>query len=218
MDKYGLIGFPIAHSLSPRLFDAAYNGRYKYELIETADFNKAWESFIKDYKAINVTAPFKVDAFNRADFKSKECERVGATNLCVKTSNGIKAYNSDYLGVKALIEGRKGNAAVIGYGGAGKAALAAAEDVGLSTKLYRHNEISNGVNADIIIYTLPRAVEGIDKLSCKTLIEANYKDPCLKGHEGYIPGTAWHLQQAILGYVLMTGEKPDCEKMKLIYR
>lgn len=218
MDKYGLIGFPIAHSLSPRLFDAAYHGRYRYELIETPDFNKAWTLFTEAYKAVNVTAPFKVEAFNRADLKSPECERVGATNLCVKTPDGIKAYNSDYMGVKALIEGRTGSAAVIGFGGAGKAALAAAEDVGLATKLYRHNEISKGVEADVIIYTLPRAVDGINKLSCDTLIEANYKDPCLKNHKGYIPGTAWHLQQAILGYSLMTGEEPDCENMKLIYR
>jgi len=218
MDKFGLIGFPIAHSLSPRLFGAAYGGRYAYELIETPDFEKAWELFTKDYKAINVTAPFKVEAFNHADWKSGECLRVGATNLCVNTPDGIKAYNSDYLGVKSLIEGRKGTAAVIGFGGAGKAALAAAEDVGLETKLYRHNEISNGVEADLIIYTLPRAVEGTDRLCCDTLIEANYKDPCLKDHAGYIPGTAWHLQQAVLGYVLMTGEEPDKEAMKLIYK
>ena len=42
MDKFGLIGYPIAHSLSPRLFSAAYGGRYAYELIETPDFEKAW--------------------------------------------------------------------------------------------------------------------------------------------------------------------------------
>ncbi len=217
MDKFGLIGYPIAHSLSPRLFTAAYDGRFAYELIETDDFAMAWQTFLDGYKAINVTAPFKGDAFQRADILSPECERVGATNLCVKTDQGINAYNSDYLGVKSLIEGLSGTAAVIGYGGAGKAAMAAAEDVGLKTKLYRHNEIASGVSADVIIYTLPRSVEGVDKLQCSVLLEANYKDPCLTAHNGYVPGTAWHLQQAVLGYSLMTGLEPCEEKMKLVY-
>lgn len=219
MNKFGLIGFPVAHSLSPRLFSAAYGSRYQYDLIETPDFEKAWECFIHGYRAINVTAPFKGDAFEAADWHSPECERVGATNLCLNEDGIVKAYNSDYLGVKALLEPlSRGTAAVIGYGGAGKAALAAAEDSGFVTSLYHHDGIASGVKADVIIYTLPKAVEGIDKLECGHLIEANYKDPCLKAHPGYIPGTAWHLQQAILGYSLMTGEEPDSEAMKMIYR
>lgn len=218
MDKFGLIGFPISHSLSPKLFNAAYAGKYSYELIEMEDFDKAWEIFLKDYKAINVTAPFKGLAFERADWKSPECQRCGATNLCVKTAEGVKAYNSDYLGVKSLLQDLdKGKAAVIGYGGAGKAALAAAEDLGFQTSLYRHSEIEAGVSADVIIYTLPKEVKGCELLECRYLIEANYKDPCLSWYEGYIPGTAWHLMQAVLGYSLMTGEEPDKEAMKKVY-
>ena len=34
MKKFGLIGHPISHSLSPALFKAAYGGKYAYELIE----------------------------------------------------------------------------------------------------------------------------------------------------------------------------------------
>lgn len=219
MDKYGLIGYPIAHSLSPRLFSAAYGNKYQYELIETPDFEKAWECFIHGYKAVNVTAPFKGDAFENADWHSPECKRVGATNLCINEGGIVKAYNSDYLGVKALLEPlKRGSAAVIGFGGAGKAAFAAAEDSGFSTTVLHHDEISAGVSADVIIYTLPKAVEGIDKLECRNLIEANYKDPCLSFHPGYIPGTAWHLQQAVLGYALMTGEEPDVNAMKMMYR
>lgn len=219
MDKFGIIGYPVAHSLSPRLFSAAYHGRFSYELLETPDFNEAWERFLGAYKAINVTAPFKLPAFERADWHSPECERVGATNLLVRTADGIKAYNSDYLGVKVLLERHTGmhTAAVIGFGGAGKAALAAAEDCGFETRLYRHDGIAGGVNADIIIYTLPRPAEGMDRLDCSVLLEANYKDPCLTAHPGYVPGTAWHLQQAVCGYSLMTGEDPDIEAMKEIY-
>ncbi len=219
MDKFGLIGHPIAHSLSPALFTAAYGGRYVYDLIETPDFDEAWRRFLAGYRAINVTAPFKGDAFARVDWRSPECERAGATNLVVKTPEGTKAYNSDYRGVKALLAplGCR-SAAVVGYGGAGKAALAAAEDLGLDTRLYRHAEVAGGVQADVIIYTLPRAVEGIDRLDCAHLLEANYKDPCLAGRPGYIPGSSWLLMQAVTGYALMTGEEPDASAMEAVFR
>ena len=98
--KFGLIGHPIAHSLSPALFKAGYDGRYPYELIETADFEEAYERFLEGYDGINVTAPFKELAFAKADILSPECKTIGATNLLVKTPEGIKAYNSDYLGVR----------------------------------------------------------------------------------------------------------------------
>lgn len=218
MDKFGIIGCPIAHSLSPRLFRAAYGGEFEYDLIETASFEEAWQRFLDGYKAINVTAPFKVDAFQKADFKSPECLKTGATNLCIKAADGVHAYNSDYLGVKSILdELPKGTAAVIGWGGAGKAAFEAAKDAGFRTTLFRHDGIADGVEADVIVFTLPRAVEGIDKLRCRTLLEANYKDPCLRGHEGYIPGTEWHFRQALLGYGLMSGKEPDPEAMREVY-
>ena len=219
MDRFGLIGHPIAHSLSPALFSAAYGGKYPYDLIQTPDFEQAWARFLADYKAINVTAPFKENAFARVDWKSPACERIGATNLVVRTPEGTKAYNSDYLGVKALLEplGCR-TAAVIGFGGAGKAALAAAEDLGLDTRLFRHDQIAGGVSADVIVYTLPRFADGADRLECAHLLEANYKDPCLAGRPGYISGSAWLLAQAVTGYALMTGEQPDPAPMREVFR
>lgn len=220
MSAFGLIGHPIAHSLSPKLFELAYNGKYPYSLIETPDFSYAWDLFLKEYKAINVTAPFKNEAYKRADWLSPECLKMEAVNICVKKEDGkIEAYNSDYLAIKAMLSPfERGSLAVIGYGGAGRAALAAAQDCGFNIKLYRHDGIAQGLKADIIIYTLPKAVEGIDKLECAHLIEANYLNPCLSEHTGYISGTEWLLQQAIHGYELMTGEKPDSEAMKKLLK
>ena len=104
MKRFGLIGHPIAHSLSPALFKAGYDGRYPYELIETADFEEAYKRFLEGYDGINVTAPFKERAFAKADILSPECKTIGATNLLVKTPEGIKAYNSDYLGVRMWLK------------------------------------------------------------------------------------------------------------------
>lgn len=216
MDRFGLIGYPISHSQSPELFKEAFGGRYGYDLIETPDFEEAWKKFVEGpYKAVNVTAPFKSLAAEKADIRTSAVRMTGAANILVKTPEGIKAYNSDYMAVKSILESCAGNfltpractkVAVIGGGGAGRAALAAAEDSGFSARLLHHDEIAGGIRADIIIYTLPKAVEGIDRLDSSVLIEANYRDPVLASHRGYIPGTVWLRAQADLGYDLMVKE------------
>jgi len=107
MDKFGIIGDPIKGSLSPILFKAGYNGKYVYDLIEGSDFEESFDKFIKDYQAINVTAPFKEQAFHKILELAKDgkasisgpCLRIGATNLLVKNGNEIEAYNSDFTGI-----------------------------------------------------------------------------------------------------------------------
>lgn len=67
--RLGLIGCPISHSKSPALFLEHYASRpdilehWSYDLIERDTFDEAWAAFLQDYIAVNVTAPFKEDAF-----------------------------------------------------------------------------------------------------------------------------------------------------------
>jgi len=216
MDKFGIIGWPVAHSKSPKLFNAAYNGEFQYDLIGAPTFEECWRMFLEGgYRAINVTAPYKVDAFLKADIQGESAARVGAANIIVRTPEGLVAHNSDFLGVKRLISDLDGihSACIVGFGGAGKAAMAAAQDCGLDTALVRHDGLSSGIDADLVIYTLPGMVDGADKIQCKYLLEANYKDPGMMNFntifEHYIPGTQWLLAQAVEGYGLMTGKNPD---------
>lgn len=151
MPKYGLIGYPIAHSLSPRLFGAAYGGHFRYDLLEYESFDEAFRLFMKSYDAVNVTAPFKEQAFERARIRSRECELIGAANILVKTPRGLSCFNSDCSAVKVLLESARRKAPglsleveasdmqskkaarvlVVGCGGAGKAAIVAAALMGM---------------------------------------------------------------------------------------
>ena len=290
MKRFGLIGHPIAHSLSPALFKAGYDGRYPYELIETADFEEAYARFLEGYDGINVTAPFKELAFAKAEILTDECKTIGATNLLVKTPEGIKAYNSDYLGVRMWLKevadvlsgcsaiekratplaagGRARDAVVggvlfdaghseraihnicerlsvliVGLGGAGKAAVAAAESLGM--EVVRMNRTVRDEKtrpledfrecfreADIVIYNIPTVIPQLNELTDsdfapgrpKFILEANYKNPSF-GKEfidrmksanpeaGYTGGKTWLLYQAVTGYELFTGEKPDLAMM-----
>lgn len=99
MNNYGLIGDPIAKSLSPALFNAGFGGKYNYDLIEGASFGNSFKTFEERYKGINVTAPFKEDAFKHADIYTSYCSKIGAANILVKTGDGILADNSDFTGI-----------------------------------------------------------------------------------------------------------------------
>ncbi|MBQ2112589.1 MAG: hypothetical protein II194_05120 [Bacteroidales bacterium] len=278
--KFGLIGHPITHSLSPALFKAGYEGRYPYGLIEGADFEESYLKFLEEYDGINVTAPFKELALAKADILSPECEVVGATNLMVKTPEGIKAYNSDYLGVRMWLSevavGLKSvlppwpqgegptteewegffsdllpprtavKALIVGLGGAGKAAAAAAESLGMEVirmnRTVRDDETRPLSDfrecfreADIIIYNIPTTIPELSELSDedfgdgkpKFILEANYRNPSFdetllkKMKEanpmiGYTSGKIWLLYQAVTGYEIFTGEKPDLNKMSAV--
>ena len=275
--KFGLIGHPIAHSLSPALFKAGYDGKYPYELIETGDFEKAYQKFLDSYDGINVTAPFKELAYAKADILSEECKVIKATNLLVKTPEGIKAYNSDYLGVRRWLsevaEGLKRTpptpsswapppaargvarfsnplplhtaikVLIVGLGGAGKAAAAAAESLGMEViRMNRtvRDEQTQPLSdfrecfreADIIIYNIPAAIPELEELTDsdfapgkpKHIMEANYRNPSfdealirkMKAANPlaeYTGGKTWLLYQAVTGYEIFTGEKPDLQRM-----
>ena len=146
MKKFGLIGHPIAHSLSPALFKAAYGGRYPYALIEGDDFEKSYEIFLKEYNAINVTAPFKEIACAKADIRSRECETTGAANILIKRDDGqIEAANSDITGVIGSIasgictKGTSTKALIVGCGGAAMAAAYATCMLGYETVILNRN-------------------------------------------------------------------------------
>ena len=254
MKKFGLIGHPIEHSLSPALFKAGYDGKYPYDLIQTADFEEAYARFLEEYDGINVTAPFKELAIKKADILSEECQKIGATNLLIKTPNGIKAHNSDYLGLRLWIykisrltslarNDSKKTILVVGMGGAGKAAAEAARSLGCEVILMNRTQHTDEIRplsefreafkaADIIIYNLPVRLPELDILGKedfieskrKHILEANYRNPSfdkelikklteIHPQLEYTSGETWLLMQALTGYEIFTGEKPDLEKM-----
>ena len=122
MKRFGLIGHPVAGSFSPKLFEAAYGGRYPYDLLEGAEFGASWQRFLDEYDGINITAPFKQDAFRAVDALSDDARLCGAVNLAVKTPAGIVGYNTDVAGVVLAVR-----EALAGREAPGPAGLASCE-------------------------------------------------------------------------------------------
>lgn len=243
MDRFGIIGYPLGHSKSPAAFKAAYGGKWQYDLLEGTDFETLWQRFLDSYKAVTVTAPYKERAFAKADIIMPEAARVLATNLVIKTPEGIRAYNSDYQGVKNLLAekglGRGHTAIVIGCGGAGKAAAAAAVDSGLETVVanrtlsraealashlgVRIHPFDAPLSTDIVIYTIPGPISNLERFRSPLVLEACYANPSYtpellrKLGAEYLGGRVWHYHQAVSSYGLMTGLEPDANSVRKVY-
>jgi len=239
MKRFGLIGNPVAGSLSPRLFSAAYGGRYAYDLLEGSDFEASWDRFLREYDGINVTAPFKLDAFRSVDILSGSARSCGAVNLAVKTPEGIVGYNTDVDGVVLSVRETGlpvSDALIIGCGGAGRAAAAGALQLGCRVTLAnrtpsRAEELSSilgcgwvpvdalgDLTPDLVIYTVPGPMEGLPDFPDAVFLEANYRTPVLTGRgRAYVSGLRWLLFQAIAGYAVFTGETPDADAMFRIF-
>jgi len=234
MKRFALIGHPVAGSLSPRLFAAAYGGRYPYELADFPTFDEAWQAFLDRYAGVNVTAPFKQDAFRQAQVLTSGARAAGAANLLVKTPQGILGGNSDVDGVLGALR-ETGlhfhEALVVGTGGAARAAVAAARELGLSVTVtgrsaekaaalgcpFRPLEDARTLTPELILYTLPGSAPVPTGLPVReaVVLEAEYRRPQLASSpcRQYIHGHRWLLHQAIAGYSLLTGETPDVQEI-----
>lgn len=240
MKRFGLIGHPIAHSLSPALFRSAYP-EWDYDLIDTPDFEEAWRRFLANYDAVNVTAPFKLQAFARADESDTVTGQIGAANILLRQEGRVKALNTDFWAVCQLLRLNMPpletpRVLVVGCGGAGRSAALAATNLHLETvvanrdydKAARYCREAGGMapmtleeaaahlsEFGIVIYTLPIEVPLARQILERPetiILEANYLDPCLSG-PNYISGKQWLVAQAAAGFRVMTGKIPDWDRL-----
>ena len=130
--KYGLIGERLGHSFSKEIHEQI--GKYEYELKElnAEEFKKFMEE--KDFEAINVTIPYKEKVIPYLHRISKEAKYIGAVNTIVNRNGLLYGYNTDYLGLKEMlnhfnIEIENKNVLVLGTGGTAKTSYKVLHDL-----------------------------------------------------------------------------------------
>tara|TARA_E500000075_G_scaffold128756_1_gene135738 strand:+ start:162 stop:980 length:819 start_codon:yes stop_codon:yes gene_type:complete len=126
--KFGIIGNPIKHSLSPVLhnywFDK-YGLDASYSIIETKDENlKDIIKKIRNHElvGINVTLPFKQKIINQTDKIVNDAELTGSVNTVLLDNDKIIGENTDVFGLQAaylkeIDSSSYKSALVIGAGG-----------------------------------------------------------------------------------------------------
>lgn len=164
--EYGLIGEHLKHSFSKEIHE--YIAGYNYELKEIAPYELSSFLLKKDFKAINVTIPYKELVIPYLDYISEEAKEVGAINVIVNNNDKLYGYNTDvsgfiYLVKKSNIDIKNKNVLILGDGGASKAVKVAlkkleAKNIYIASRknkegtinyddIYRINDINVVINA-----------------------------------------------------------------------
>ncbi|MHC4216295.1 MAG: shikimate dehydrogenase [Planctomycetota bacterium] len=160
-DIFGVIGCPVAHSMSPAVFNATFdelksNDVYLPVLIEGdwPEFERFMTNVLErpwlGFNGFSVTIPHK---HNALEFVRKQggyieplAERIGAANtIIIDPDAKVSAYNTDYAGAldaiaTALnikrIDLKNTSVAVIGAGGVSRAIVAGLRDVDAKVTIY----------------------------------------------------------------------------------
>jgi shikimate dehydrogenase len=142
--KSGVIGWPIDHSLSPRLHgfwlrQHAINGSYQAIAVEAKSLKKMLRTLAGDgFAGLNVTVPHKETVLAHLDEVTDQARRIGAVNTIIVDDKGrLMGSNTDGFGfIENLKSGHSGFSAasgpavVLGAGGAARAIVAALTDEG----------------------------------------------------------------------------------------
>ena len=164
--EIGLIGKKLGHSLSAEIH--AYLGDYSYDLIEL-DESELDEFFAKrDFRGINVTIPYKLNAFEFCDELSATAKKIGCVNTVIKRADGtLYGDNTDYFGFRymadrALIDFSGKKTVILGSGGASLTARIVAADAGASevfvisrTGANNYENLGRHYDAEIIVNCTP---------------------------------------------------------------
>ena len=163
MRRYGLIGYPIAHSKSKSFFDELFiaNGLHSdsYENFPL-ESEKQVRDFILNEKGLcglNITSPYKRLAHALCDELSEEAIATGSVNCIHFNSGKLMGYNTDVFGFVKSIEpiiarNTVETALILGTGGAASAALLGLTKLGVQVKM-----IGRSGNAEF-----PRGYDSLD--------------------------------------------------------
>lgn len=167
--EYGCIGEHLTHSFSKEIHNALADYDYCIRELTPDELPQFMES--RDFKAINVTIPYKKDVIPYLEWISPEAKAINAVNTIVNVDGKLYGYNTDFYGLKSLIERQNVSleskcVAVLGSGGTSNTAYAVAQSVGASSIVRVSRTPSEGYisydelygiadRVDVIINTTP---------------------------------------------------------------
>lgn len=130
---YGLIGGKLGHSYSKEIHEMLADYTYELHPLSKEEFGDFMEK--RDFKAINVTIPYKRDVIPFLYEMDDNARAIGAVNTIVNKNGKLYGYNTDFSGFMYMLKKHNINASgkkcvVLGDGGASKAVVAVLEKMG----------------------------------------------------------------------------------------
>lgn len=141
MTLAGVLGFPVAHSRSPAMMEAAFrelglDWRYLKLPVPPELFEETARALPgSGYRGANVTVPHKLAALRIADEATEAARAIGASNTLTFRDGSIATDNTDAGGLLDALEAAdaapaRARVLVLGAGGAGRAAAFALREAG----------------------------------------------------------------------------------------
>lgn len=141
----GVMGWPVAHSLSPRLHgywlqQHGIDGAYIPMAVQPDKIEAALRALpVLGFRGCNLTVPHKERALDIVDHVDPVAARIGAVNTVIVDEKGkLKGFNTDYIGfiesLKASVpqwNPKSGPAVVLGAGGAARAVVVGLIEAGV---------------------------------------------------------------------------------------
>jgi shikimate dehydrogenase len=210
-DRYAVFGNPIAHSKSPLIHTAfAEQTRqdllYERQLVEPNKFiETARQFFASGGSGLNITVPFKLEAFELADVLSERAEAAGAVNTLKKMPDGkIYGDNTDGAGLLRDITHNLGwkihgkRVLLLGAGGAVRGVIAPllAEQ---PSRIVIANRTLEKAEALVKDFSVGKSAQEIKLLRASSLhIHARPFDIVINGTSASLQGAMPDLDPAIL--------------------
>jgi shikimate dehydrogenase len=155
-DRYAVFGNPLGHTKSPFIhttFAAETGQDIAYTAVEAPldGFRPAVEAFRPGGRGINITAPFKLEAYAMATRRSPRAEQAGAANALKFEGDEILAENFDGVGLVRDIEHNLGctlgdrRVLLMGAGGAARGAVPAILDRHPAALVIVNRTVANAV-------------------------------------------------------------------------
>lgn len=156
-NKFGLIGYPLGHSLSKVIHEAGFKSlgiQATYDILETPpDTLVDRVKFLKGsgYKGFNVTIPLKLPISLFVNEVDKYADLARAVNtIYIESDKSLKAYNTDVIGFKRAIpkdiDVRGKSVAILGTGGAAHAACIALAECRVREIAFFTRNIPNSID------------------------------------------------------------------------
>jgi 3-dehydroquinate dehydratase/shikimate dehydrogenase len=149
---FGIIGKPVSHSLSPHIHNAAFEAaklNAVYIPFEVGEANEFIRRMVQprsreidwNLRGLSVTAPHKLTVMNRLDWIEPSAREMQAVNTIVVRDDELHGYNTDAIGLISPLRGKFGSlqqarCAIIGAGGAARAASWALNSEGAQVSLF----------------------------------------------------------------------------------
>ncbi len=165
--KLALLGYPIAHSLSPKLYQELLGAKLVgYDLLEIKNSNliPSLSQLAGRYTGISITTPYKKHFFDKVQIDSALVMKLQAINTLSFRASGVFATNTDVIAVEQILRRSKAQFSnlqliILGDGVMAQLTVIVAKSLDLRFKQYSRK---NGDNVEFLNLS--------DSTECQTMV------------------------------------------------